>query len=78
MANGEETKDFAHAVIEPEVFQRALEAWMSYLESKNEIDEVFAKYDWDNSGKLERDQLKGLLTDLNEGDPPDDEEVLTP
>lgn len=55
--------------------ETAIQIWRNYLSSKSEIEANFAKYDTNNSGKLELGQLKALLTDLNEGIAPKDEEV---
>ena len=59
-----------------EELEVAINVWKNYLNSKPEIEEKFAKYDINHSGKLEIDQLKALLTDLNDGKPPPDAEVL--
>eukprot|EP00960_Hanusia_phi_P010766 315949-Hanusia_phi.AAC.1 len=59
----------------------ALDVWRHYEKTKPEIE---AKYDTNNSGMLEFDQvnengvLKNLLTDLNDGVAPPDEEVRAP
>ena len=38
--------------------------WKNYLDNKAFIEENFAKYDTNRSGKLEFDQLKLLLTGM--------------
>jgi Ca2+-binding EF-hand superfamily protein len=38
--------------------------WKNYLDNKDFIEENFAKYDTNHSGKLELDQLKLLLTGM--------------
>ncbi|EKX35420.1 hypothetical protein GUITHDRAFT_118437 [Guillardia theta CCMP2712] len=53
----------------------AIESWRAYLQNKDQIDEAFKKYDTDHSGKLEFEDFKKLLTDLNDGIPPSDQEV---
>lgn len=53
----------------------ALDVWRSWEQVKPEIQMYFEKYDTNNSGKLELDQLKLLLTDLNDGTPPTDDEA---
>eukprot|EP00293_Proteomonas_sulcata_P012621 CAMPEP_0184305770 /NCGR_PEP_ID=MMETSP1049-20130417/14960_1 /TAXON_ID=77928 /ORGANISM="Proteomonas sulcata, Strain CCMP704" /LENGTH=213 /DNA_ID=CAMNT_0026617905 /DNA_START=31 /DNA_END=672 /DNA_ORIENTATION=+ len=53
----------------------ALDIWKAYDTTKPEIDKHFEKYDTNQSGKLEKDQLKNLLTELNDGTPPEDREV---
>ena len=49
--------------------------WKGYLACKDDIEQKMAKYDTNQSGKLETNQLKMMLTDLNDGRPPTDEEV---
>lgn len=53
----------------------ALDLWRTWEQTKPEMSNYMQKYDTNSSGKLETDQLKSLLTDLNEGIPPSDEEV---
>mmetsp|Transcript_65025 Transcript_65025/g.135549 ORF Transcript_65025/g.135549 Transcript_65025/m.135549 type:complete len:198 (-) Transcript_65025:106-699(-) len=55
--------------------QVAVNTWRAYRENKEHIDQVFEKYDADKSGKLEFEDLKKMLTDLNDGVPPADSEV---
>eukprot|EP00284_Hemiselmis_tepida_P014991 CAMPEP_0174922472 /NCGR_PEP_ID=MMETSP1355-20121228/5896_1 /TAXON_ID=464990 /ORGANISM="Hemiselmis tepida, Strain CCMP443" /LENGTH=412 /DNA_ID=CAMNT_0016168057 /DNA_START=54 /DNA_END=1288 /DNA_ORIENTATION=+ len=59
----------------PEDFVAAVEVWMAYKDSKEEIEAMFAKYDTDGSDSLDRTQLKSLLKDLNDGVDPEDAEV---
>ena len=47
--------------------EAAISVWKRYLDSKPEIDEIFDKFDVNKSGKLEADQLKAFLTELNDG-----------
>mmetsp|Transcript_26260 Transcript_26260/g.62177 ORF Transcript_26260/g.62177 Transcript_26260/m.62177 type:complete len:214 (-) Transcript_26260:307-948(-) len=54
---------------------KALDLWSDYERNLREVEEKFDKYDTNKSGKLEKDQLKLLLTDLDEGIPPTDAEV---
>lgn len=49
--------------------------FMSYLKHYDEIEGVFKRHDTDNSGFLNREQLISLLTELNEGLAPVEEEV---
>ena len=55
--------------------EAAISVWKRYLDSKPEIDEIFDKFDVNKSGKLEADQLKAFLTELNDGIAPSDDEV---
>jgi|EP00802_Teleaulax_amphioxeia_P022734 Ca2+-binding EF-hand superfamily protein len=55
--------------------ERAIKIWKGYLACKDDIEQKMAKYDTNQSGKLETNQLKMMLTDLNDGRPPTDEEV---
>jgi Ca2+-binding EF-hand superfamily protein len=47
-----------------------LDLWHSYVMNRTEIEAVFEKFDTNHSQKLEFDQLKGYLTELNEGQAP--------
>ena len=47
-----------------------LSLWHSYIANRKMIETVFEKYDTDCNHKLEFDQLKSYLTDLNEGHTP--------
>ena len=42
---------------------------------KNSIDEKFSKYDLNGSGDLDKQQLQNMMTDLNDGIKPSDDEV---
>eukprot|EP00287_Rhodomonas_sp_CCMP768_P003823 CAMPEP_0196717410 /NCGR_PEP_ID=MMETSP1091-20130531/778_1 /TAXON_ID=302021 /ORGANISM="Rhodomonas sp., Strain CCMP768" /LENGTH=209 /DNA_ID=CAMNT_0042057725 /DNA_START=13 /DNA_END=645 /DNA_ORIENTATION=+ len=53
----------------------ALDLWNSYEKAKPFINKMFDKYDTNHSNKLEFGQLKRMLTDLNDGHEPHDEEV---
>ena len=53
----------------------AVQIWKNHLSNKQDIEETFAKYDINHDNKLEHDELKALLTDLNDGHPVSDEEV---
>ncbi len=44
-----------------------LDLWHSYVMNRKGIEEVFEQFDTDNSKKLDFDQLKGYLTQINEG-----------
>eukprot|EP00293_Proteomonas_sulcata_P015937 CAMPEP_0184297530 /NCGR_PEP_ID=MMETSP1049-20130417/8424_1 /TAXON_ID=77928 /ORGANISM="Proteomonas sulcata, Strain CCMP704" /LENGTH=207 /DNA_ID=CAMNT_0026607301 /DNA_START=55 /DNA_END=678 /DNA_ORIENTATION=+ len=54
---------------------KAVDLWHQYEKIKPEIESLFLKYDTNHSGKLEPPQLKALLTDLNEGVEPEEDEV---
>jgi len=75
MANQQRTNDYTNAAIKPEDFSRAIDAFLSYRECKDEIEGIFQKYDVDKSGSLDKGQLTNLLTELNEGAEPTGEEV---
>ena len=61
--------------IDREELVEAIAVWNSYICEKATIDEVMSKYDKDNTGSLSKDELKSLLTELNDGCPVTDEEV---
>lgn len=48
----------------------ALDLWHSYVKNRAKIEAVFDKYDTNHSQRLEVDQLKLYLTELNEGHAP--------
>eukprot|EP00747_Dinoflagellata_sp_TGD_P094999 gnl/TRDRNA2_/TRDRNA2_166310_c0_seq1.p1 gnl/TRDRNA2_/TRDRNA2_166310_c0~~gnl/TRDRNA2_/TRDRNA2_166310_c0_seq1.p1 ORF type:complete len:195 (+),score=35.94 gnl/TRDRNA2_/TRDRNA2_166310_c0_seq1:71-655(+) len=52
-----------------------LNKWTSYMQVSPEITPLLEKHDTNHSGRLEKDQLKNLLTDLNDGKEATDEEV---
>ncbi len=47
-----------------------LDLWHSYVMNRAKIESVFDKFDRDHSQALEFDELKGYLTELNEGHAP--------
>ncbi|GMH81430.1 hypothetical protein TrST_g12008 [Triparma strigata] len=49
--------------------------WMALKDDQPFINETMAKYDTDKSGSLNKDQVKLMMTDLNDGIAPDDETV---
>merc|ERR1712093_672748 len=55
----------------------AMKCWRSYNEpaTQDRITKTFAMYDKDNSGKLDKEQLTKLLSDLNDQLPVEDSEV---
>jgi len=53
----------------------ALDVWRTWEQTLPEVEPLMAKYDVNHSGKLEFEQLKNMLTDLNEGRALPDEEV---
>jgi len=53
----------------------SLETWNSYESNRPYIEAVFRKYDKDRSLKLEQDELKAFLAELNGGRAPKDQEV---
>uniref|UniRef100_A0A7S4JRD4 EF-hand domain-containing protein n=1 Tax=Guillardia theta TaxID=55529 RepID=A0A7S4JRD4_GUITH len=61
--------------IGPEELETAIDIWHRYLNSKPEIARIFDKYDKNQSGQLEFDELKALLQELNDGKEPEDNEV---
>lgn len=49
--------------------------WMALKDDQPFINETMAKYDTDKSGHLNKDQVKNLMTDLNDGIVADDKTV---
>ena len=46
-----------------------------YTKQRTQLEELIKKYDKSGTGKLEKDELKSYLTDVNDGVAPSDEEV---
>ncbi len=65
-AAGKHKKNF----IDVSEIEFALQLWHSYVKNRAKIEGLFDKYDTDRSQRLEFDQLKIYLTDLNEGSVP--------
>jgi len=61
--------------LRPADFEKSLRAWLSYINNKDELQELMARYKVDNRGRLSREHLVELLTDLNEGQTPDKREI---
>ena len=61
--------------IERNEMDKMLYDWQSYIKSLPEIMPILDKYDVDCSGRLERDELRKLLSDLNDGLPVTDQDV---
>jgi len=61
--------------IKPPEFAAAAHAWQSYQENREMIDEVFSRFDVHKRGRLNWEELKKVLTELNDGDEPTKEEV---
>jgi Ca2+-binding EF-hand superfamily protein len=65
----------AHAEITVEEIPAALSAVLALKSENLFIHELFVKYDTDNSGNLPKDQLSNLITELNEGIIPNDNDL---
>eukprot|EP00747_Dinoflagellata_sp_TGD_P185602 gnl/TRDRNA2_/TRDRNA2_42224_c0_seq1.p1 gnl/TRDRNA2_/TRDRNA2_42224_c0~~gnl/TRDRNA2_/TRDRNA2_42224_c0_seq1.p1 ORF type:complete len:195 (+),score=41.76 gnl/TRDRNA2_/TRDRNA2_42224_c0_seq1:46-630(+) len=70
LINGE-----AHEAIDQSELHIVLGKWRSYMQVSPEITPLLEKHDTNKSGRLEKDQLKNLLTDLNDGKEATDEET---
>lgn len=55
--------------------QEAMACWATFVAHRKELEEKLEKYDLSGDGRLERDEVKKYLTDLNGGQPVSDEEV---
>lgn len=64
-----------NGVIERCEVELAIEVWQRHLKGLRQIEPYFEKYDKDQSGRLDRQQLKQLLLDLNDGMAVEDSEV---
>merc|ERR1712032_811859 len=54
---------------------RAMKAWKTYTDKREEMSEGIQKFDKSGTGRLEREELKQYLDSLNEGHGVTDEEV---
>ena len=75
VADNSDGKESAGGTISFNEFKVAIKSWKTYMENKATIDSVFEKYDQDKTGKLEFNDLKEMLKDLNDGVAPADHEV---
>mmetsp|Transcript_16713 Transcript_16713/g.33404 ORF Transcript_16713/g.33404 Transcript_16713/m.33404 type:complete len:222 (-) Transcript_16713:416-1081(-) len=73
--NGLTFAEMERKTVLPDDFEKALDAWMSYRDAIPEIDKVFQKFDPNNDHILDREELMKLLTDLNQGEQPEESEV---
>jgi len=48
-------------------FEPALQSWKTYITMKDKYEAVLEKYDTSKTGKLELEELRAYLTDLNHG-----------
>jgi len=61
--------------LEGKALEIAAKEWLQYLQNYDEISGVFDTHCADGSGFLNKDQLTAVLTDLNDGEPPDPTDV---
>jgi hypothetical protein len=62
--------DVKELELRPKDFEYALRAWLSYIHNKPLLDEVMTRYGTNADGQMERDSVRNMLTDLNDGTPP--------
>ena len=67
--------DLDHAVLFPDTFEFVMESWITYIKNKPTIDGIFKKFDVDRNGSLSRDEVASMLTMLNDGNPPNEEDM---
>jgi len=65
----------SNGAIDHSELKSAIQAWRVYIKERPAMEEAMKKYDVSKSGKLERDELKKYLTDLNGGNEVTDDEV---
>mmetsp|Transcript_6052 Transcript_6052/g.7834 ORF Transcript_6052/g.7834 Transcript_6052/m.7834 type:complete len:201 (+) Transcript_6052:53-655(+) len=53
----------------------AVSKWKAMLDEREFIDGLFAKFDVDKSGVVDKVELKALLTDMNDNEPPTEDEI---
>ena len=67
--------DLDKAVIFSDTFEFVMDSWITYVKNKPTIKGIFQKFDVDRSGSLSREEVTEMLTMLNEGEKPEDEDV---
>jgi Ca2+-binding EF-hand superfamily protein len=67
--------DLEKAVLFPDTFEFVMDSWITYIQNKPTIDGIFQKFDVDRNGSLSRDEVSNMLTMLNEGVPPNEEDM---
>ena len=53
----------------------AIWVFSSYMKQAHKIDALFREYDTDNTGKLEYEEIRQLMTDINNGVAPTNEQI---
>lgn len=53
----------------------AIWVFSSYMKQTHKIDALFREYDTDNTGKLEYEEIRQLMTDINDGIAPTNEQI---
>jgi len=67
--------DLDQAMLFPDTFEFVMDSWITYVQNKPTIDGIFRKFDVDRNGSLSRDEVSSMLTMLNEGVPPNEEDM---
>eukprot|EP01006_Ploeotia_vitrea_P022106 TRINITY_DN54517_c0_g2_i1.p2 TRINITY_DN54517_c0_g2~~TRINITY_DN54517_c0_g2_i1.p2 ORF type:complete len:201 (+),score=40.42 TRINITY_DN54517_c0_g2_i1:82-684(+) len=73
--SGDKTDGHIDNQLSKSELESALAAWKTIKEHKAELDVIYKKYDTNKTGRLEEQQLARLLADLDNGVPPNPEEV---
>jgi Ca2+-binding EF-hand superfamily protein len=63
------------ACLAPDSFDLVMSSWLTYVRNKPTIDGVFARFDVDQNGSLSRAEVSNMLTMLNNGVTPDQEDM---
>jgi|EP00670_Eutreptiella_braarudii_P013479 Ca2+-binding EF-hand superfamily protein len=74
-ADGSRKGDTKDNIIDVGEMETVLQLWDNHRHCRPHIEVVFQKYDTERSGRLNRQQLQALLTDLNDKKSPTDDEV---
>jgi Ca2+-binding EF-hand superfamily protein len=61
--------------ISSEELEDALSAWLTFIEKRDEWDQMLSKYDVSNTGNLSKDEVRAYLKDLNGGKDVTDQEL---
>mmetsp|Transcript_88083 Transcript_88083/g.139163 ORF Transcript_88083/g.139163 Transcript_88083/m.139163 type:complete len:214 (-) Transcript_88083:82-723(-) len=66
---------FADGQIDSDEIEAAIVAWRTYLDHRQLMDEAMKRFDATQNGQLNKEELKGYLKELNQGEDPTDAEV---
>lgn len=75
LVTADESDGSLNGAVDPHELLHAVNSFKSYKENAPFIETVMDRYDENRSGRLERGQLRELMTDLNDGKPATEADV---